>query len=90
MGDIDIEFTNDPPQHEAFSFNKAFMSQERRDALQVGDVWPAVRLNTEKNKVILFRERKNGNVVYINILSRENEDGTREWFVEGPAEELTK
>lgn len=86
--DVAIEFTNELTQKEAFSFNGAFMSKERRAALQVGDYWPALLLNKEEGKAILFWERDNGNVVKIDLLSKANKDGARDWYVEGPAQEF--
>ncbi|GIO15338.1 hypothetical protein J19TS2_48930 [Cohnella xylanilytica] len=83
-----IEFTNGLAQQEAFSFNAAFMSKERRAALQVGDYWPALLLNKEEGRAILFWERDNGNVVKIDLLSKTNKGGARDWYVEGPAQEF--
>lgn len=86
--DIDIEFTNQLTQKEAFSFNGAITSDVKQKALQLGDYFPAVLINKKQDSAILFWERKNGNAVVINIKSKPASDGTREWYVDGPAEEI--
>ncbi|MBN2983167.1 MULTISPECIES: hypothetical protein [Cohnella] len=88
--DVSIEFTNYLTQKEAFSFNAAFMGKARQDALKIGDYWPALLLNKEQGKAYLFWERKNGNAVVVTLLTKVNEDGVREWYEKGPAEEYAK
>jgi len=86
--DAGIEFTNFLTQKEAFSFNAAFMGKAHRAALQVGDFWPALLLNKEEGKAVLFWERKDGTAVAVTLLTRQNEDGSRDWYEKGPAEEV--
>lgn len=86
-GDVDIEFTNHLTQKEAFSFNAAFNSEVKREALKPGDYWPALLLNKSEGKAILFWERVNGEVVVVNLNQNLSKGATPSWSVEGPAVE---
>ncbi|WP_157272807.1 hypothetical protein [Paenibacillus daejeonensis] len=86
--DIGLKFTNQLSQEEAFSVNAALTSKEREAALQYKDYFPAVLLNQEQDYMILFWERENGNVVYIDIASEIAEDESRLWYVSGPYKEI--
>lgn len=86
-GDVDIEFTNHLTQKEAFSFNAAFNSEVKREALEPGDYWPALLLNKSEGKAIQFWERANGEVVVVNLNQNLSKGATPSWSVEGPAVE---
>lgn len=86
--DIDIRFTNDLTQEEASTFNAALFHEERKENLEAGDKFPAILLSPDREKAILFWEKKNGNIFMYPILSRTDQDGKREWFVPSPGREI--
>src|SRR5262245_32537062 len=45
----------------------AFYSDARKSALQVGDHMPALLINPAADQAIVFWERANGNIVYIDL-----------------------
>jgi len=82
-GDIDLEFTNKMTIDEASSFNRVLMGKETNGALEIGDVFPAVLIHSDLQRVIQFWERKNGNVVYFDM----QKEDSNEWrLVKGPIE----
>ncbi|WP_018751852.1 hypothetical protein [Paenibacillus sanguinis] len=74
-GDVDIEFVRNLAKEEANSFNKAFFSEERKNSLQIGDRFPALLLSDSLDDAILFWERENGNIVYIEMSKTVNAKG---------------
>jgi len=82
-GDIDIELRNHMTFKEAMSFNEAY--DQRRKALQIGDVYPGALLHPDLNRVIVYWERKDGSVVYFDLRS----DNDKEWDVHAGPIELT-
>lgn len=90
VGDVDIEFVKNLSKEEASSFNKAFFSEERKNSLQIGDRFPALLLSNSSDEAILFWERKNGNIVYIELsksTGTKSVNGTGSWS-NGTATEL--
>ncbi|GIO11524.1 hypothetical protein J19TS2_10790 [Cohnella xylanilytica] len=82
-GDVDLEFTNKMTIKEASSFNRVLMGKETNGALEIGDVFPAVLIHSDLQRVIQFWERKNGDVVYFDL----QKDDSNEWrLVKGPIE----
>lgn len=67
IGDVDIHFVKYMKEEEADSFNKAFFSDERKNSLQIGDRFPALLVSGSSDEAILFWERENGNIVYIEL-----------------------
>ncbi|MBD2848393.1 hypothetical protein IDH44_24695 [Paenibacillus sp. IB182496] len=86
--DIGIDFTNKLSQEEAFSVNAALSSKEKEEAQEYKDYFPAVLISPEQDRLLLFWERDNGNAVYLDIHSKTNEAGSREWYVAGPHIEI--
>lgn len=71
--DIDIDFTNNMTAEEASSFNAALFSEERIKNLEIGDLVPAILLNKSRNQALLFWEKGNGNILYVDIKSQVSE-----------------
>ncbi|MDU0329087.1 hypothetical protein ACTNDP_20710 [Paenibacillus barengoltzii] len=67
IGDVDIQFVKYMNEEEADSFNKAFFSEERKNSLQIGDRFPALLVSGTSDEAILFWERENGKIVYIEL-----------------------
>jgi hypothetical protein len=89
-GDIDISFTNFLSSKEVATFNTAFYSEERRAALQYGDIFPGALISPNQDQVILFWEKADGRAIYFKIDSRTDSDGGRTWFLNGKANIIDK
>ncbi|THF75331.1 uL14 family ribosomal protein [Cohnella fermenti] len=85
-GDVDLELTNGMTIDEASSFNRVLMGKEANGALEIGDVFPAVLIRSDQQRVIQFWERKDGNFVYFDM----QRNDSKEWsLVRGPVEITT-
>lgn len=84
-GDIDIVFTNFLSSREVATFNAAFYSDERKAALEIGDIFPGVLISPNQDQVILLWEKGDGRAVYLMIDSKTDSNGNRTWALNGKA-----
>jgi len=89
-GDIDLHFTNFLPSQEVATFNSVFYGDERKAALEIGDLFPGALISPNQDQVILLWEKGDGSTAYIQMDSKTDLDGNRTWDLNGKANIIEK